>query len=103
MVRSFASSGRRWELHVGMEGTRPLPNSGTRVRLSGHLDSLTTRKSPAGFTLYGSFRLDAPYHGLSRVDLQLPMGSSLLPGDAAELEGTLMEGGPEPVLFDCCR
>ena len=85
-----------------MEGTRPQTvQPGTRVRLSGRLDSLTTCKSSAGYALIGNFRLDAPYHGLSTLTLQLPIGSSLLVGDSAELEGTLRED-PGSLLFDCC-
>ena len=85
-----------------MEGTRPRSaSSDNRVRLSGRLDSLTTCKCSGGYTLKGSFRLDAPYHGHSTVALQLPMGSNLLPGDSAELEGTLLESDPQAVLFDC--
>lgn len=86
-----------------MEGIRPRNDlQGTRVRLSGRLDSLTTCKSSVGYTLIGSFRLDAPYRGLSLITLQLPIGSSLLPGDSAELEGTLRPAELESWLLDCC-
>ncbi|HEX7003412.1 MAG TPA: hypothetical protein VF168_04415 [Trueperaceae bacterium] len=85
-----------------MEGTRPqTAQPSTRVRLTGRLDSLTTCKSSGGYALVGKFRLDSPYHGLSSLPLRLPMGSSLLSGDSAVLEGMLVEE-PENILFDCC-
>jgi hypothetical protein len=85
-----------------MEGKRSTPAMpGNRVRLSGRLDSLSPRKCSGGYSLVGSFRLDTPYRGLSRLLLQLPMGSSLLAGDAAELEGILSGDGPDMPVFDC--
>jgi hypothetical protein len=85
-----------------MEATRSTPATpGNRVRLSGRLDSLSPRKCSGGYSLIGSFRLDNPYRGLSRLLLQLPMGSSLLAGDAAELEGIVLGEGPGTPLFDC--
>lgn len=74
---------------------------GLRIRLSGRLDTLSTRKDAAGYTLFGSLRLDSPYRGLSRLPLRLPIGSSLLAGDSAELEGVLLPTGPGGWLLDC--
>jgi hypothetical protein len=86
-----------------MDGSALTTTAGTgiRVRLSGRLDSLTTRKSREGYTLFGSLRLDTPFRGLSRLALRLPIGSSLLAGDSAELEGVLLSAGSEGWLLDC--
>lgn len=80
--------------------TRGAPNT-PRVRLTGRLDALTTRKTNGGFTLFGSLRLDTPYQGRSRLSLRLPIGSSLLVGDVAELEGVLLQAEPDGWLLDC--
>lgn len=77
-----------------------LTPSGTRLRLSGLIDSLTTRKMHGGYSLMGALRLDTPYQGLSRLEMRLPMGTSLLAGDSAVLEGVLLEAG-SALLFDC--
>lgn len=85
--------------------TEPLHTFATaQVRFSGQLDSLSTRKSPVGYSLVGSLRLDAPFRGRSTLALQLPMGSSLMPGDHADLEGLLLTAPDESAwLFDCSR
>lgn len=78
-----------------------MTHPGTVVRLSGRLDSLTTRKCAGGYSLFGDLDLDEPFRGLSRLSLRLPIGSALLVGDSAEFEGVLLTGEPEGFLLDC--
>lgn len=87
-----------------MESTSPRSaHNATRVRLSGRLDTLTTRKTSGGYSLVGSLRLDTPFRGVSSMALQLPIDSALLAGDEAILEGVLLAEENEAWTFDCSK